>query len=154
MGFQVDSDLLGLVDNVALVTGGGGVGMGRAHCVQLARAGCHIVVADIDEDGGAETVRQVEAVGRKAVFVRANVRKADEIKNLMRAGGDAFGRLDVAVNHVGNAGETGVFVTPFFDFTQETWNDVVTQNLTSTMLCCQAEALHMIEHGVARARAP
>lgn len=149
MGFQIDPDLLGLEDNVALVTGGGGVGMGRAHCVQLARAGCHIVVADIDDDGGAETVRQVEVIGRKAVFVRANVRSGDEIQNLMRTAGDAFGRLDVAVNHVGNAGETGVFVTPFLDFTPDTWNDVITQNLTSTMMCCQAEALHMIERGVA-----
>ena len=148
MSFAIDPDLLGLEDNVALVTGGGGIGMGRAHCVQLARAGCHIVVADIDEEGGAETVRQVERVGRRAAFVRANVRQPEEVRELIGSAGEAFGRLDVAINHVGNAGETGVFVTPFLDFTPEAWNDVVTQNLTSTMLCCQAEALHMIERDV------
>ena len=148
MSFAIDPDLLGLEDNVALVTGGGGVGMGRAHCVQLARAGCHIVVADIDAEGGAETVRQVERVGRKAAFVQANVRRPEEVRELIHSAGEAFGRLDVAINHVGNAGETGVFVTPFLDFSPEAWNDVVTQNLTSTMLCCQAEALHMIEHDV------
>ena len=68
MAFAIDPELLGLEDAVALVTGGGGPGMGRAHCVQLARAGCHVVVSDIDEEGGAETVRQVEAVGRRAVL--------------------------------------------------------------------------------------
>jgi len=57
---------------------------------------------------------------------------------------DAFGRLDVAVNHVGNAGEMGGMVIPFLDFTLETWTDIVTQNLTGTMMCCQAEALAMI----------
>ncbi|MCE2392804.1 MAG: SDR family oxidoreductase [Proteobacteria bacterium] len=148
MSFAIDPDLLGLEDNVALVTGGGGVGMGRAHCVQLARAGCHIVVADIDAEGGAETVREVERVGRKAAFVQANVRRPEKVRELIHSAGEAFGRLDVAINHVGNAGETGVFVTPFLDFSPEAWNDVVTQNLTSTMLCCQAEALHMIEHDV------
>ena len=148
MGFAIDPELLGLEDNVALVTGGGGVGMGRAHCLQLARAGCHVVVADIDADGGAETVRQVERLGRRAAFVPANVRRPEEVGEMVRSAGEAFGRLDVAINHVGNAGETGVFVTPFLDFTPEAWDDVVTQNLTSTMLCCQAEALHMIERDV------
>ncbi len=148
MAFSIDPELLGLEDNVALVTGGGGVGMGRAHCVQLARAGCHIVVADIDEEGGAETVRQVQALGRRAAFVRANVRSEAEVDAMVQTAADEMGRLDVAVNHVGNAGESGVFVTPFLDFSPETWNDVITQNLTSTMMCCRAEALHMIEHEI------
>jgi NAD(P)-dependent dehydrogenase (short-subunit alcohol dehydrogenase family) len=148
MPFEIDPELLGLLDNIALVTGGGGVGMGRWHCIQLARAGCNIVVVDIDEEGGKETVRQVEARGRKAVFFKANTRHEDEVRAMVQAAFDSFGRLDVAVNHVGNAGELGGMVIPFLDFTLETWSDIVTQNLTGTMMCCQAEALAMIQHDI------
>ena len=79
MDFVIDPELLGLVDEVALVTGGGGIGMGSWHCIQLARAGCHIVVADIDAAGGQSTVKRVEELGRRAVFVQADTRKKSAI---------------------------------------------------------------------------
>ncbi|MFA4837211.1 MAG: SDR family NAD(P)-dependent oxidoreductase [Dehalococcoidia bacterium] len=145
MAFVIDPDLLGLVDNVALVTGGGGVGMGRSHCVQLARAGCHIVVSDINEEGGQKTVEEVKKLGREAIFVKANVRKKDEIDNLVNQAFERFGRLDVAVNHVGD-------MTPgksFLDYTEEAWDHVVNGSLKVTLMCAQSEALAMIKNGIA-----
>ncbi len=145
MAWTIDSDLLGLEDKVAVVTGGGGAGMGGQHCRQLARAGCDIVVADIDEDGGQATVKAVEEIGRRAIFVKANTRVRADVDDLLKATLGAFGRLDIAVNHVGGMGETGP--TPFLDYADEGWDDVIEHNLKSTFLCCRAEALEMIRQG-------
>ena len=145
MAWTIHSDPLGLEDKVAVVTGGGGAGMAGQHCRQLARAGCHIVVANIDEDGGQATVKAVEEIGRKAIFVKADTRVRADVDDLLKATLGAFGRLDIAVNHVGGMGETGP--TPFLDYADEAWDDVVGHNLKSTFLCCCAEALEMIRQG-------
>lgn len=144
MAFVIDPDLLGLVDQVALVTGGGGIGMGRAHCLRLASAGCHIVVVDSNPDGGRRTVQEVEALGRKSIFVEADVRKEDQVSNMVQEAFESFGRLDVAVNHVGGP----IQVIPFLDYTGASWDAVIELNLKATVLCCQAEALKMIEHDI------
>ena len=145
MAFVIDPDLLGLVDKVALVTGGGGVGMGRAHCVQLARAGCHIVVSDINEEGGERTVEAVKKLGREAIFVKADVRKKDEINNLVDKAFERFGKLDIAVNHVGDMAPG----KSFLDYNGEAWMNVVEGSLKVTLMCCQAEALAMIKNEIA-----
>ena len=145
MAWEIDSELLGLEDKIAVVTGGGGAGMGGQHCRQLARAGCHVVVADVDPEGGEATVQAVEEIGRRAIFVQANTRVRADVERLLEATVEAFGRIDIAVNHVGGMGETGP--TPFLDYTDEGWDDVVEHNLKSTFLCCRAEALAMIRQG-------
>ncbi len=148
MAFVIDPELLGLEDQVAVVTGGGGAGMGRAHCIQLARAGCHVAVVDIDPEGGARTVKEVEGLGRQAVFIQANVRLRDQVADMVQKTFEAFGRLDVAVNHVGLTGPGFSLITPFLDYTEETWDDAIDQNLKTTFLCCQAEAMAMIQHDI------
>ena len=70
-------------DKVAIVTGGGGRGTGRAIARRLARAGAAIVVGDIDEEGGAETVREIEAGAGRAAFTRADVTREHDIDELV-----------------------------------------------------------------------
>ncbi len=146
MTWSIDPGLLGLEDSVAIVTGGGGPGMGGQHCRLLARAGCDVVVADIDEHGGRDTVKAVEEIGRRAVFVHTDVRDEDAVARMVRAAYERLGRLDVAINHVGNAPEGTEMLVPFLDYTREAWDRMIDQNLGSTFLCCRAEALAMIEH--------
>ena len=150
MAFVIDPDLLGLVDEVALVTGGGGSGMGDWHCIQLARAGCHIVVVDVDPEGGQRTVKRVEELGRKAIFVQGDMRKKADIDHMVDMAFQTFGKLDIAVNHVGatppDPGSN--LVTPFLDYTEESWDAIINQNLKATMMCCQSEALAMIAHDI------
>ena len=84
---------------VVIVTGGGGGGCGRAISARFGAAGAAVVVTDVDEAGGAETVRLIESAGGRAAFVRADVRDGSQMKDLISVGERMFGGLDVLVNN-------------------------------------------------------
>jgi NAD(P)-dependent dehydrogenase (short-subunit alcohol dehydrogenase family) len=86
---------------VAIVTGAGGGGSGRAIAKRLARQGVSVVVNDIDEAGGRETARQIEAERGKAAFFQADVSIESQIKALIAFAESAFGGLDILVNSAG-----------------------------------------------------
>jgi NAD(P)-dependent dehydrogenase (short-subunit alcohol dehydrogenase family) len=77
------------------------------------------------------------------VFLRANVRSADDVRALVASVRAELGGLDVALNAVGNP--TGAACS-FLDYSEEQWDGDLDQNLKSALLCCQAEAISMIEH--------
>ena len=132
-----------LEGKAALVTGGGS-GLGRASAIALARAGATVTVADVDEQGGKETVTLViEEVGGDADFVRADVTQADEVEAMVDKTVARWGRLDCALN---NAGTTGVSA-PTADNTLEDWNRAIALNLTGVFLCLKYEIPAMLEHG-------
>jgi NAD(P)-dependent dehydrogenase (short-subunit alcohol dehydrogenase family) len=135
--FVIDDELLGLRDAVAIVTGAA-QSIGRGCAIALARAGCHVVVADIAD--GHDTVRAIERLGREAVFHRTDARSKASLSDMVTATVDRFGRLDAAVNTVGSTKGP----QPFLDIRLEDWDDVVTQNLSTTVLSTQVEALTMI----------
>jgi len=123
---------------------GGGSGLGRASAIALARAGATVTVADVDEQGGKETVTLVlEEAGRDADFVRADVTQADEVEAMVDKTVARWGRLDCALN---NAGTTGVSA-PTADHTLEDWNRAIALNLTGVFLCLKYEIPVMLEHG-------
>ena len=70
-------------DNVALVTGAGS-GIGRASALAFANAGAKVLVADIDAEGGAETVRLIAGEGGEALFFRADVSQPDDVEAMVR----------------------------------------------------------------------
>ena len=84
----------------ALVTGGGS-GIGRSTAFAFGAAGAKVVVADVDEAGGKETVAQIEAAQGTAMFVTADVSKASEVENMVNAAVAAYGGLDCAFNNAG-----------------------------------------------------
>jgi NAD(P)-dependent dehydrogenase (short-subunit alcohol dehydrogenase family) len=88
---------------VALVTGAG-YGIGRGIARQLAAAGAQVVVNDVHDEHGRETVGMIEAAGRKAVFAHADVTLDEEIRRMIAFAEETFGGLDILVN---NAGRTG-----------------------------------------------
>ena len=95
----------------AIVTGSGGGGSGRAIARRLARAGFCVVVSDIDERGGADTVRLIEEAGGTAFFCRADMSSPDDIERLV-ALADAAAPLGVLVNNASSH---------VFDETLEAW---------------------------------
>jgi NAD(P)-dependent dehydrogenase (short-subunit alcohol dehydrogenase family) len=131
-----------LQDRVAIVTGGGGGGMGRAISLRLARGGAAIVVADVDEAGARETVRGVEDDGAHAAAVRADVTRQEDVEAMVAFAEETFGGLDVLVN---NAGET-----PGPNFPEapvEHWSSYLELNLRAPMLAIQAALEPMRRRG-------
>ena len=92
-----------LHEKVVLVTGGSS-GIGRATSLAFAREGCKVVIADMDVKGGEETVRMILDGGGKAVFVRTDVSKAADVKNMVETAVKSYGRLDYAHNNAGIEG--------------------------------------------------
>ena len=110
-------------DKVALVTGGAS-GIGRATAVKLGEGGATVVVADVDEDGARQTVRELEAAGRTAMFVRADVSSEDDVVAMVKAATDAFGRIDLAFNNAGVEGELKpLHETSLVDFQRTIWHN-------------------------------
>jgi SDR family mycofactocin-dependent oxidoreductase len=141
-----------LEGKVAMVTGGGR-GMGRSHCLALAREGADIVTFDICKDlppiGYSlsrneeldETVGQVKALGRKAISLIADVSKAQEVKGVVDRAIDKFGKIDILVNNAGIA----LIGTPFHEVTEEQWDMILNVNLKGSWLCCKYVIPHMIK---------
>ncbi|HEX6709579.1 MAG TPA: SDR family NAD(P)-dependent oxidoreductase, partial [Rubrobacter sp.] len=89
---------------MAIVTGAG-AGIGRAIALRLAEEGAAVVVADVDEDGGAETLRRIEAGAGRGAFVLADVSVEAGAREMVDFAGRTFGGLDVLVNNAGGAPE-------------------------------------------------
>lgn len=93
-----------LKDKVAVITGGGS-GIGRAAALALARAGAAVVLGNRNVEQGRAVVREVEALGGRADFLRTDVSNVEEVKALVRHARERFGRLDLAFNNAGIDGE-------------------------------------------------
>jgi NAD(P)-dependent dehydrogenase (short-subunit alcohol dehydrogenase family) len=89
-----------LADTAAVITGAGS-GVGRASARRFAEEGARVVVADIDDDRAAETVRLVESEGGTASAVRADVSSDADVEAMVATCVDRYGRLDVLFNNVG-----------------------------------------------------
>ncbi len=130
----------GLDGKVALVTGAGG-GIGRAAAEAFARSGASVMVSDVNEAGGAETVALIEAAGGKAAFVRCDVSNADEVKAMVAATVATFGGLDCAFN---NAGINRITDDQYDD---AIWERDIAINLSGVMRCMREEAAYMLQNG-------
>jgi 7-alpha-hydroxysteroid dehydrogenase len=95
-------DRFRVTDRVAVVTGAGR-GIGAATAVALAQAGADVVISARTEDELAKVAQQIEAAGRRALVVPADLSDLDAAAGLAAAAVDAFGRLDIVVNNVGGA---------------------------------------------------
>lgn len=89
-----------LKDKVALITGGSS-GIGRETSILFAQEGCAVVVADVNDAAGQETVALIEAAGGRAVYVRADVSKAADCQNMVAVAEQTFGKLNVVFNNAG-----------------------------------------------------
>ena len=127
---------------IALVTGAGS-GIGRATAVRLAAEGAAVVVDDIDEDGGRETVRLTEAASGRAAFVRADVALETSVRTMIEFAEETFGGLDILVNNA------GVYISaPFFpEADVSRWSRVLDVYLRGVMLCTHYAARAMEQRG-------
>lgn len=134
-----------LKDKVALVTGGG-TGLGRVICLNLAREGMNVAVTySRSEKEAGETVAELRALGARAMAIRSDVSKANEVKEMVDRTVAEFGRIDVLIN---NAGAT-VFA-PFADLeaiSEADWDHVMAVNVKGPWLAAKAVAPMMKRQG-------
>jgi|SRR5580700_6178234 NAD(P)-dependent dehydrogenase (short-subunit alcohol dehydrogenase family) len=93
-------------DQVVLITGAL-TGIGRAAAIIFAQEGARIVVSGRRDKEGQELVAELRGLGAEAIFVRTDVRKDEDVRNLVNQTVKRFGRLDVAVNNAGTEGTPG-----------------------------------------------
>ena len=127
---------------VAIVTGAAS-GIGRATAEALAREGAAVVVSDVAEEGGAETVRIIEAAGGTAAFVRADVASPKDCEAMVAVALERFGRLDFACNNAGIAGEQA----PTAEYGIDAWRHVLEVNLSGPFYCMKYEIPAMLRTG-------
>jgi NAD(P)-dependent dehydrogenase (short-subunit alcohol dehydrogenase family) len=131
-----------LAGKTALVTGASR-GIGRAIAVAYARAGADLAVSARSAEALADTVNEVEALGRKAFVVPADVTDRDAVHAMVRDAIGALGHLDAVVN---NAGGTS-FMVPFTDLRFDGWTKVMRLNTESVVHVMQAVGPHLLERG-------
>ena len=119
---------------VALVTGGA-AGIGRATALAFAREGAKVVIADINVAGGDETVKMIRDGGGETIFIKTDVRIAEEVKNMADKAVEAFGQLNCAFNNAG-INEDAVTVSRC---TEESWDRIIDTNLKGVFLCMKYE---------------
>ncbi|WP_034760689.1 SDR family NAD(P)-dependent oxidoreductase [Rossellomorea vietnamensis] len=118
-----------LSGRVSIITGGGG-GIGRATALRFSDEGANVVVADLDESRGEETIRLIREKNGHAMYVRTNVRDSESMQELVHKTVEHFGSLDILVNNAG----IGQSEVRSVDLEETEWDDVLDTNLKSIFL--------------------
>jgi NAD(P)-dependent dehydrogenase (short-subunit alcohol dehydrogenase family) len=118
-----------LKGKVSVITGGGG-GIGRATAIRFSEEGAAVVVADLDDASGEETVRLIHEKKGSAFFVKTNVRVSKSIQSLVHTTVEHFGGLDILINNAG----IGQSEVRSIDLEENEWDSVLDTNLKSIFL--------------------
>ena len=131
-----------LEGKVSLITGGGS-GIGKASALAFAREGSKVVVADVNVDGGEQTVRIIQDTGGEATFVKAEVSNSSDVSDMVSHAVQTYNRLDCAFNNAGVSGGPG----RIHEYTEDNWSRVLDINLTGVWLCMKYEIIQMLNQG-------
>ena len=144
--------MAGRVDGKVAIVTGAAHGMGRSHCLVLAQEGADIAAVDIGrdqqlapyqmatEDELTHVVKDAQALDRRAIGIKCDVTKGDEVEQMVERVVSEFGKIDILVNNVGVSG--GALIT---NTTEEYWDFMLAVNLKSQFLCCKYVLPHMMK---------
>ncbi len=127
---------------VAFVTGAAN-GIGRATALAFAREGAAVVVADVSEGGNQDTARLIEQAGGRALAVRCDVSRDEEVKAALDKAVETFGRLDIAFNNAGVEQP----LKPAADLSVQEWDRIAGIDLRGVFLCMKHEIPLMLRQG-------
>lgn len=130
-----------LKDKIAIVTGAAS-GIGKATAKLFAEHKAKVVVADIDMDGGEQTVTEIRDEGNVAIFIKTDVTVNTDTQNLVAETVDTFGRLDILFNNAGIA-----MRLPVAELAEEDWHRCLDVNLNGVFLCTKAAIPAMQKNG-------
>ena len=131
-----------LENKVAIVTGGGS-GIGKAISLLYASEGAKIVVSDVDEKGGNETVSEITGKGGNAIFVKADTSNPDDSKKVVDEAVKQYGGLHIAVNNAGIGGP----LKPTGEYPIDAWNKVISINLSGVFFGLRYQIPAMLASG-------
>lgn len=130
-----------LEGKVAIVTGAG-QGIGKGIALKLAREGANLAVVDLNLETASETAREIEGLGRKAITIKTDVSKSDQVNQMAEQTLRNFGTIDILVN---NAGFLPRRPASFMEETEDYWDMILAINLKGVVLCCRAVLDTMIK---------
>jgi NAD(P)-dependent dehydrogenase (short-subunit alcohol dehydrogenase family) len=122
---------------------GGTTGIGRATAVAFARAGANVFIVGLGATEGREVEAEVRAKGAEAMFVEADVTRESEVRSVLTAAAERFGRIHVAVNNAGIEGRYG----PVHELPEAEFDRIISVNLKGVWLGLKYEIPHMLAHG-------
>lgn len=133
-----------LEDKVAIITGGS-QGIGKGIAIGMAQYGADIVIADLNKEMGLETIKEIEEIGRKAIFIKTDISDLSMIKNMVSETVKAFGKIDILVNNAGF-----IMARPSVELEEELWDKVLNVNLKGAFYCSQEAGKIMIKNNYGR----
>ncbi len=133
-----------LKGQTAIVTGGGR-GIGRAICLLLAREGVDVVIVARKEKEIRETARLVEKQGGRALAVNTDIRKEEEVIDMVSKAMNAFGRIDILVNNAGVAYRNYLVET-----STEEYDEIMDTNVKGMFFCTKHALPHLLKRGEGR----
>ncbi len=131
-----------LENKVALITGAGS-GIGQAIAKLYAAEGARLVVSDIDEKGGNDTVAAIRAKGGEAIFVKADTSRPSDNEKIVERAVEEFGALHIAVNNAGIGGPLG----PVGEYPIDGWDKVISINLSGVFYGMRYQLPAMLSSG-------
>jgi NAD(P)-dependent dehydrogenase (short-subunit alcohol dehydrogenase family) len=130
-----------LKGKVGIITGAG-LGAGRAIAIRLATEGANVIVNDINLSNAEKVAEEIRAKGNRAIPIKADVSKGEDVAQMMEKAINAFGRIDILVNNAGIC-----IVGPFLETDEADWDTTFAVNVRGQYLCTKAAIPHMIKQG-------
>ncbi len=130
-----------LENRVAIITGAGS-GIGRETALLFAKEGAKVVVADLSERGGMETVEEINGAGGEGVFIRLDVSSIEQAKQMVKETHERYGRIDIMIINAGIVQDALIV-----KMTEEQWDRVINVNLKGAFNCIKAVVEVMINQG-------
>ena len=130
------------LDGKAALVVGGNKGLGQAMALALAAAGADTCIVGRGPEGLKETADAITSLGRKGMFIAADVTEEAQVETMVATMAASYGRIDILVNSQGT-----VHLQPIIEFDTEEWQRVMDVNLKSLFLCCKHVARVMLAQG-------
>jgi NAD(P)-dependent dehydrogenase (short-subunit alcohol dehydrogenase family) len=132
-----------LFENKVVIVTGAASGIGRATAISFAKEGAAVVVSDVSETGGLETIKLIQDQKGTATFIKCDVSLESEVKNLVAKTIETYGKLDCAFNNAGIEGTPSSTT----ECTEENWNRTINTDLKGVWLCMKHEIPAMLASG-------
>ena len=129
------------ISGKSVIITGASSGIGRATALRFAEEGASVLVADVLEDDGNETVDMIESNGGEAIFAKVDVTRPEDTESMVQKAAETFGGVDFAFNNAGIEGESG----PTAEYPEDSWQKVLDVNLTGVWNSMRFEIEQMLE---------